>query len=272
MKLDVLICTFNSGIDKVSDILQEMRADVRYIISHQYTDEKYRYLPLELDREDVLVTQVQGLGLSRNRNNALKYAEGDIALIADDDVKFLPDAFNKILDVFEGNPGVDIALFKIKTPEDEPEYKNYPNESYKFNNRNKHKVSSIEIAFRPHRIKSNNISFDERFGLGSSYLTAGEENVFIHDCTIAGLEAVYYPIFIVEHSVFSTLRKIPAHDKLVSRLAAANDAYRQPFLAIPKAIARTIKYLPDMIRFKKNPFAFLNEGIKAIIYVWTTKK
>ncbi|MGB4205615.1 MAG: glycosyltransferase [Bacteroidales bacterium] len=272
MKLDVLICTYNSGIEKAYDILQEKKANVRYIVSHQYTDDKYRCIPAELERDDVLVTQIQGLGLSRNRNNALKYTDSDIALIADDDVKYLPDAFNNLLDIFKGNPCVDIALFKIKTPEGEPEYKSYPQKSYQFNNSKNHSISSIEIAFRPDRVKSSNIRFDERFGLGNSFLIAGEENIFVFDCIRAGLKVMFYPIFIVEHTVNSTVRKIPTFGKPRIRLRAAMVAYKKPFLAIPIAFARTIKHTPVLIKLKQNPFIYLYENLRAIIYVWTTKK
>lgn len=91
LTLDLLICTLDDGILKVASIFQEERNDVRYIVSQQITDERFRQIPSTfLLRKDVLVSQIEGKGLSVNRNNALSLARGDVALIADDDVRYLP--------------------------------------------------------------------------------------------------------------------------------------------------------------------------------------
>ena len=53
--IDILICSLNKGIVRVSDILMPPRPEIRYIISFQYTDDRYLDLiPDTLhDREDV---------------------------------------------------------------------------------------------------------------------------------------------------------------------------------------------------------------------------
>ena len=70
MTLDILICSLNKGIVRIDDLLLPQRKDVRYIVSYQYTDERYLdLLPPSLAlREDVLVSAHKGQGLSSNRN------------------------------------------------------------------------------------------------------------------------------------------------------------------------------------------------------------
>ena len=41
MTLDILICSLNKGIVRIDDLLLPQRKDVRYIVSYQYTDERY---------------------------------------------------------------------------------------------------------------------------------------------------------------------------------------------------------------------------------------
>jgi glycosyltransferase involved in cell wall biosynthesis len=272
MNVSVLISTIDHGIKRVISILQPELPNVKYIISHQYRNEKYKTIPGALNRKDVYVSHIPGKGLSRNRNNAIKLADGDVAIIADDDVKYLSDSFQTIAEVFKNDPELGVACFKIKTPENEAPYKKYPSQSYRLKKRKHHPISSIEIAFRVKRIKEKDILFDERFGLGSPSVPAGEESVFIHDCIAKNLKVVYFPFFIVEHTLDNAIRRLPSYDKTRSLLRSGVDAHIDPILAIPRAFGRTFKYLPQMIRNKKNPFVFLFTGLHAIMYILFTKR
>ena len=272
MIINVLISTIDSGINKISKIIQDKISDVKYIVSYQYTDNKPAKIPKDLNKDDVIISQIPGRGLSRNRNNALRFATGDIGVIADDDVKYLSDSFNIIRKVFEENRDLDVACFKIKTPDGEPEYKKYPEERYLLNKGKRHSISSIEIAFRINRIKEKDISFDERFGLGNKIITSGEESVFIQDCIKERLKVEFFPLYIVEHLLDSTTRKILPYSKFWARISAGVDARVNPIWAIPKAFGRTVKQLPKIIRNGKNPFVFLFYGLHAIIYIYTTNR
>lgn len=271
--IDILICTIDSGISNVESVLQNEMQGVKYVISHQITDDKFRLIPaLFNSRVDLIISQIPGKGLSKNRNNALNHASGNIAVIADDDVRYLPGSFRYIEEVFKNDPELDVACFKIKTPEGQAEYKTYPVSSYLLNNSINHSVSSIEIAVRIKSIKGKEIFFDERFGIGNSFLIAGEENIFIHDCIKKGLKVVYFPIFIIEHSLDNSLRGFPPYHKIRARLSAAIDAYTNPFFAIPKTFGRTIKYMPEILHHKENPIVFLYYGLEAVFYIYFSEK
>lgn len=199
MILSILICTLNEGILAVPQILLAERKDVNYVISFQYTDSKFLLQIPELlyQRKDVSVCILQGKGLSVNRNNALANATGDIALIADDDVRYKDEYLDTILDTFRNHSDVDVALFRAKTYEGEW-LKQYPNYSYNYKNAPKGTYPcSWEMTMRK-EVYDQEVRFDKRFGLGADFLSCGEEDVFMKDALAKGLNIVYFPKAIVE--------------------------------------------------------------------------
>ena len=205
MKLDVLICTLNEGVACVPEVLIEPREDVTYIVSMQYTDEAFlQQVPATLrERNDVRFVTLEGKGLSRNRNNALMHATGDIALIADDDVRYCDEYFDCVIETFEQNSDVDVAQFMIKAS-DGGFIKNYPKHPYSYPQIPKGMyVTSPEIAVRVASVQGK-LFFDERFGLGSPYFICGEEEILFYDAYHMGLTVAYFPRYIVEAPSNST--------------------------------------------------------------------
>ena len=186
LTLDIMICTIG-GIFRVSDMLLPERSDVRYTISVQNPDNICQTdIPALLSsRPDVNVSFMDGTGLSRNRNNALSMATGDICLIADDDNRYLPEYIQA--QTYEGAP-----LHPYPAPY----------------------VCSVEITFRRSSIISKDLKFDERFGLGSPLLCAGEEDVFMADAQRAGLNIKYIPKVIVQTKGITTSTGFIGNKKL----------------------------------------------------------
>ena len=249
-------------------MLLEPRPDTRYIVSHQVTAEKFRSVPPELNREDVVVGQVEGRGLSRNRNNTLTMAGGDIAILADDDAAYRPEYFDTVLRAFETDQSLEVACFKIATPEGQPEYKEYHGSVYALNEEEHHYISSLEITFRLSSIISKGITFDERFGMGSGVADYGEEAVFIYDCIRAGLTVKYIPEYIVEHSVESTLRAATEYDPARNVFKGAYDARRYGLLAFPAAFYSTLRLWPELKRSQVRPLKYLGERLRGAAAIY----
>lgn len=272
MKLSVLICTFNEGILSVPNILKKKRDDVDYIVSFQYSDEKFlSEIPESLNRSDVKVVPLSGRGVCRNRNHALSLADSDIALIADDDVRYLDDTFDLILNTFEVNKNVDLAFFKIKTPEGEPEYKEYPSRMTPYTRWKGYAPCSIEIAFRVDQVKKNHLWFDERFGLGSEKLAGGEEPIFVDACLKKGLKACFFPEYIVEHPYLSTGRNKAFAQSEVMTMGALCHHFKGDL-----AFLAMIKYTWKVYGKNKNvpvsPFKYYSWLVKGILYERATAK
>lgn len=203
MTLELLIVAFNNDIFNIK--LPAQQDNVKYLISWQYTDDKYlQQRPEFADREDVRILFLAGEGVSKNRNNALDHATGDICLISDSDVKLYPESFNKIVSIFNENLELDIATFKFDSKLIK---KTYPNEITTLKRQlKKHFVSNIEIAIRRTSFQ-NKVRFNELFGPGAPVLTAGEDEVFILDALNAQLKGSFFPISICRHDELSTGEK-----------------------------------------------------------------
>ncbi len=268
MVVNVLIATIDSGIEKVENILLGPRPDIRYIVSHQVTEERFRPLPAGLNREDVVVGQIGGRGLSRNRNNALAMADGDIAILADDDVRYRPEHFQAAQDAFKADRDLEVACFKIATPGGRPDYKEYFGTAYLLNEEEHHYISSLEIAFRLDAIRSKGITFDERFGMGSELISYGEEAVFIYDCIRAGLKVKYIPEDVVEHSAASTIKTMAAYDSAKNIFKGAYDARRYGWLAYPAAFFGMLRLWPELKRLRKSPRQYLGERLRGAAHIY----
>lgn len=271
MQINILISTIDQRIDQIKYVLLNKRDNVQYIVSHQYTNEKYKYIPEELKRQDVIVSQIPGKGVSRSRNNVIKIAPRDIGLFSDDDVRYTYEDFNRVLKTFSDNPSMDVAIFKIKTPEGFPEYRtNYPLTPLKLN-RLTFSVGTIEIAFRVEKIRENKILFDERFGAGKSLLIGSDESIFIMDCIKKGLNVWYYPLYIVQHPYESTVKSLSKYDKKLVSVTGALDSRLNGWIAIPKAFYYTLKIFPDLIHHGKNPLLYLKERLCSSLYILFTR-
>lgn len=267
MIVNILVATIDSGIMKVDQVLLPPRENIRYVISHQVTAEQYRTIPETLKRSDVIVSQIEGRGLCRNRNNCLRYAEGDLAILADDDVRYLPENIEAVRQAYADDPELDVACFKITTPPGQPAYKDYYADDYLINDENHHYLSTIEITFRLGSIKENGIAFDERFGLGSPLNSFGEEAVFIHDCLKAGLKVKYIPAYLVEHEAASTIKSTGRFDSVNTIFKGAYDARRYGWLAYPAAFYDTVKLRAELSNERKRPAAYLTERLQGALYI-----
>ena len=199
MTLEVLICTYgNEGLNRVAKMNLPTVEGVQYLVSWQ-TDEFNLILPDELHREDLVIYTTRTKGLSVNRNHALKKASCDICLIADDDLIYTVEQLQAIIETFEKNPSVDIALFRYSGGNN----KRYPNQEFDIQKKPKgYYISSIEIAFRRNSLPPTS-QFDTNFGVGTA-MPAGEEFIFIHQAMKLGLKCHFFPITITHHEGLST--------------------------------------------------------------------
>lgn len=209
MTLEVLICSFNKGIVKIGDVLLPQRDDVTYILSYQYTDERYlELIPNDLlRRPDVRLYKYKGQGLSANRNQALTHATADVVLYADDDTRLLPTAFDDILTTFARHEDLDVALFCAETYTGRL-MKDYPTAECPITSLPKgYHISTIEMAFRRSSIQGV-IRYDERFGLGTRFLTCGEEDIWMIDALRHNLAIRFFPVTTVQTSTLMKQRMI----------------------------------------------------------------
>ena len=269
MTVNILISTIDEGIQRVPEVLLDPVPGITWRISHQYTGVQPPELPSGLLREDVSVERQPGKGVTRSRNHALGMADADIALFSDDDVRYTPHDMQTLRRTFAENPGVDVAIFKIRTLPGEPEYRDYPAERITLTRAPV--VGTPQIAFRVDRVRAAGVRFDERFGGRDGFLhSSSNERIFVHDCLQAGLNVTYFPEYIVQHPHHSSIDGIPNYDTIRVRMYGAVDARLNGWISVPKAFAGTLTNLPKIVRNRKNPAAYLTERLSASLYILRT--
>ena len=260
MTLDILICTIDEGIRNIPNVLIPKEKGISYIVSMQYTDESYFAMIPEIlkERDDVTLTYLKGKGLSRNRNNAIAHAKGDILLIADDDNRYTSSGLRRIIDTYENNQDASVICFKAESYSGVP-LKWYPSDamSYEAAFRQGYYTASIEMTMR----NNLGLKFDERFGLGSEYLCAGEEEVFMKDAITAGYKALFVPKVIVWSNPDTTGSHFIGNKKMQITKGAT---FRYLF-GTKEAIWRSIKEsLYHLIHSHANPLPIFKNMLKGI--------
>lgn len=198
--LTILISTMAEGIQFLKPAIEFEDPEINYLIVHQEFEgmEIPSYLK---NRSDIEIVKTYSKGLAASRNVALKNCKTSYALIADDDVRYIPHGLAQVMEIIEKDKP-DFALFKISTHKGEPEYKAYPKQSYELGEL-LHWVSSIELLVNVDKLKEDSILFDERFGLGTT-LDRGEEEIFVKDMLAKKWNGIYYPIYLVMHPYMSS--------------------------------------------------------------------
>ncbi|MCM1332765.1 MAG: glycosyltransferase family 2 protein [Bacteroides sp.] len=201
MILDVLISTiYVDGIERVARMNLPEIDGVRYIVSWQMPGKAE--VPASLKRHDISVFPHESKGLSVNRNYALSKAEGDICLVADDDLIYTPQMLRCVTAAFERNPGIDLALFKIESPDG----KRYADHEYDLSRAPRYfYVTEVEMAFRRESVKGK-IFFSPKIGLGSDTgeVLAGEGEMFYFTAMKKGLKCRFFPEVIAIHEGVTT--------------------------------------------------------------------
>ncbi len=267
MKVNILISSCDEGIERACNVLLPERNDVSYKISQQYTSERYRYIPDELKRSDVEVSFLEGRGLSRNRNNSIRMADGDIAIIADDDVTYRDSDIDTVINVYVDNPSLDIACFRIRTSDGDPEYKNYPNDIALIKRAGQLNISSVEMTFRVASIRNKGLLFDERFGIGSKYLAGGEEFVFLTHALRKGLTAKYFPYYIVQHPYMSTGNRMNRNTPELVRTFGAVTYIQMGPLAVVSAFKKAFCRRKELKSSGRSSFSFLRNFLQGVFYI-----
>lgn len=228
LRIFVLICTIDDGLRGVPSVLLPEEEGVHYVVSWQRrVGDSATKSPSAIDgmeqaggdgrdgegggvaaaekllgeRMDVTLTTLEGRGLCRNRNHAMQTAVGllddpleDVLfVVADDDERFLPGAFARVREYFIRYSRLDVALFRVRDRLSSDYLKRYPPQALRYAARPRwYYPSSVEMVFRS-RLWHAGVRFDERFGLGSARLSAGEEEVFLADASAKGLNVWVLP-------------------------------------------------------------------------------
>lgn len=202
--IEILIATMHrDNFDFLKSMFPHENLDELQLLIINQTDTK----ELVSTKPNIRVINSQERGLSKSRNMALQNAKGELCVITDDDVIFLPDFLDIIAKGYNQFPNASMLRFRAEK-DDGILLKKYPK-------RPKEKLSwldimnvvSFEITIKRADILKENITFNEHFGLGSTF-TMGEEQIFLSSIKKANLQLSYIPKTIVRHDHPSTHQKV----------------------------------------------------------------
>jgi len=235
------------------------REGLSYIVSHQVCTPSPIPQAL-LERSDVIVVQIEGRGLSANRNNAIKNATADLLVLADDDICLKAEYMDNLQLLAIANPQTDVFSLQALTPEGKPIHY-YPIKPFTHPHIPKgFYYNSMGLVLRGHK---NYPDFDTRFGLGSERLPMGEEDVFVFECHKQGLNICYYPQPLLITSGTTTSSDYSNNPSLQQAKGAALTILHGPFKA-------KLKFLSTALRMRNQiPIRYhlhnLMEGMRYIL-------
>lgn len=211
--LEVAVATCGpEGAGRVAAMGLPRLQGVGYLVSWQLsdTDIASAVVPDSLaSRDDVRVVILRGLGLSRNRNNCLREACGELMMFADDDLRLNPEGLAEVIETFRRIPSLDYGSFRFDS--DVP--KQYPPSAP--DGTPLHRLprgfyqSSVEVVLRLRNpdgtpAPASALRFNEDFGLGAPRYTAGEEELLLRRARNASMDCRAFDITTAFHPGAST--------------------------------------------------------------------
>lgn len=188
-KLQVLVATMNQTD---FSLIEKMNLTTDAIIANQASAVEKREEVRDGKRYCMITTDTRGVG--KNRNIALTFAEGDICLLADEDMVYEKDYEGQILNAFQENPRADAIVFNIKTIGREVKRRE-TKKGKKVSVLRFQNYGACRVAFRRERLQKANICFTELFGGGCPH-GSGEDSLFLREMLRKGMKIYTSPVCI----------------------------------------------------------------------------
>lgn len=191
MKVQVLVATMHQT-DR--SLPEKMNIQTDAVIINQCDRDGYE--EFEYNGHRIQFVSTRQRGLSRSRNMALSYADADICLLADDDVRYVDGYAEMIADAFEKQPKADIMAFNAHMINCDGTRTRRNIEKCGKVKRNKY-YSSVRLAFRFLKLQKFGLRFNELFGAGAPYC-GNEESLLLKEARKKGLRVYQCTHFLLE--------------------------------------------------------------------------
>ena len=221
--LQVLIFTHGrDGLERVKRQCLPAVDGVRYLVVCQAEKTEWPH-----GRDDLEIIFNDTIGLSNNRNRALKAATAPYMLIADDDVDYSAGGLAELVKRLNDSNVTDIITVRVTGSGSG----HYPTDNQKLGlTLKRHYPPSFEIALRTAAIRGAGLWFSPIMGIGAPVLTSGEENMFVDTALRRGLTASHHNVTIGHHNGASAQDRVPTAGELMSRGAVLRLCYRHTYL------------------------------------------
>lgn len=183
MKLQTLVVTTNQNDESLP---QRMNIQTDALIGNQCGRDDLHEFEYNGHRITLVSTSTRGVGI--NRNETLMRATGEICVLADDDMTFLPGYDATVLEWFEKLPQADMLIFNLEGGKKRYKHSK-PTRLHRFNYG---KFGAARVAFRLKSVRFSGVMFHTMFGGGCDY-SCGEDTLFLRECLRKGLRIYGVP-------------------------------------------------------------------------------
>lgn len=183
------------------------------------TDEKR---PLTSDHENIRVINSEERGLSHSRNLAIREAIGEICLVADDDVQYVENLNDIVIDAYSTYKDAAVITFQMNNAEGAL-YRDYPDITY-HTSKTIRSVNGVVISFKTGALLKTETYYDLNFGLGCTFQTANEY-VFMKNVLKSQLQAVFVNKVILAHPNHSSGQDMGSDRVMYARAALTHKYY-----------------------------------------------
>ena len=222
MTLEILVATMNrNNLDFLIPMFPFAHFSQFSILVINQTDEINL---LKSEFPNVRILNSFDIGLSKSRNMALQNAIGEIAVIADDDVVFLPDFQEVIVKTHKKNNDFSVICFQTLTTKNKL-YSNYSKREFIMKDKHFLNVLSIELTFKVADLKQKNVIFNKYFGLGAQFQDA-ESLFFLRRANHNQAKILFSPQNIVIHEEYSSSDEIASDRILYAKTAGFYKVYK----------------------------------------------
>lgn len=175
-KIEVVVATINKNDLSLSS---KMKIETDLLIANQCQEYKYEEANLNGCKVRMISTATRGVGV--NRNFGLLLAQGEILLLADDDIEYHKGYGEKIEKAFKELPKADVIIFRMQFIKNGKVYEIDQHKTRKLHIWNGLSFGTYQIAIKKKVLLRENINFTQLFGGGAKY-SSGEDSLFLIDC------------------------------------------------------------------------------------------
>ena len=187
MKLQVLVASMGQ---QDTGLAAQMNIRCSAVIANQADREDTVVEDTSYGSVRMVTTATRGVG--RNRNIALDAADGDILLLADDDVVYADDMPRQVLAAFAENPDADVLIFGMQMTQNGVVTETRTERARRLHVWNAMRYGTYRIAIRRSALDKSGVRFHESFGGGCPF-SAGEDSLFLKTCFDRGLRVYSHP-------------------------------------------------------------------------------
>ena len=163
--------------------IEEMNIHSNVVFANQADTTAYDEIEFEGKRARMITTATRGVG--KNRNLALTYADTEICLFADDDVKYVDSVEEVVLREFDAHPDADVFIFHLDTDDEKRKQTKYT-KTRKHGKFERMPWGGVRIAVRLSSVRKANVWFTTLFG-GGCVFPSGEDSMWLKDAKRKGL-------------------------------------------------------------------------------------